>query len=88
MLPSTLEVLDVAQINFLALFAFLLFWRRRDKISGGIWLGVGIIIKPILLIVLIYPLFAAALAAAGRGCHHGRCLLTPDNHRLWPPYVF
>jgi hypothetical protein len=55
MLEGALLTLDVAQINFLVLLTFLLFWRRHETFTGGAWLGVGSILKPILVIVFIYP---------------------------------
>ncbi len=55
-LASVFQTLSHAQINFLVLLAFLLYWKNRESLTGGIWLGLGIIVKPILVIVLIYPI--------------------------------
>lgn len=52
---GTILTLSHAQLNFLVLLAFLSYWRRRGSVAGGIWLGAGMIIKPILILTLIYP---------------------------------
>ena len=55
-LASTFETLGHAQINFIVLLAFLLYWQKRESLIGGVWLGIGMMVKPILVIVLIYPI--------------------------------
>jgi len=54
-LGATFDTLWHAQINLVVLLAFLLYWRKRESFMGGIWLGIGMIVKPILVIALIYP---------------------------------
>jgi hypothetical protein len=54
-LEATHYTLMHTQINFIVLLAFLMYWQKRESITGGIWLGIGMIVKPILAIVLIYP---------------------------------
>lgn len=53
-LGATLDTLGVAQINFLALLMFLLFWRNYKSMLGGGWLAMGLIVKPVLAFVLLY----------------------------------
>ena len=55
-LGATFDTLWHAQINLVVLLAFLLYWQKQERLTGGIWLAIGIIIKPILLIVLVYPI--------------------------------
>jgi hypothetical protein len=55
-LRATIGNIEFAQINLLVLLTFLLYWQRRETVLGGVWLGVGMILKPILVIVLIYPI--------------------------------
>jgi hypothetical protein len=55
MFEATTFTFSVAQINFIILLLFLLFWRNRERIVGGIWLAIGIMLKPVLVIVLMYP---------------------------------
>jgi hypothetical protein len=56
LLSGTLFTIAVGQINFLVLFLLLLFWRQRRQTWGGVWLAMGMLIKPVLLFVFIYPL--------------------------------
>lgn len=55
MLESTRDTLLFTQTNFIVLLAFLLYWRKRKSLVGGIWLGIGMLVKPIFVFVLIYP---------------------------------
>jgi hypothetical protein len=55
-LGATLDTVGVAQLNFLALLAFLLFWRDYKSIAGGGWLAVGLIVKPVLIFIPLYLL--------------------------------
>jgi hypothetical protein len=45
-----------AQTNFLTLLFFLIFWRNRSKDWGGIWLALGVVVKPYMALLYIYPL--------------------------------
>lgn len=53
-LTSTHETIWVAQTNFLILLTLILFWRSRHHFSGGIWLAIGILIKPILVLFPVW----------------------------------
>jgi Glycosyltransferase family 87 len=53
-MQGTFLTFEVAQTNFLALLMFLLFWHDRARIRGGIWLTVGIFVKPFLAMLFLY----------------------------------
>ncbi|MEW5849136.1 MAG: glycosyltransferase family 87 protein [Myxococcota bacterium] len=55
-LPPTLTTFFVGQSNFLVLLLLLLGWRHRERALGGVWLCLGILVKPILLLVVLEPL--------------------------------
>jgi hypothetical protein len=46
----------MSQTNFLILFVLLLFWRDRDRARGGFWLGLGMMVKPVIAIAGLYLL--------------------------------
>ncbi len=50
------STIDFGQTNFLLLLMFLLFWRDRNLTRGGIWLALGIIVKPLLGGAFLYLL--------------------------------
>ncbi len=52
---GTMSTIHRGQTNFLALLMLLLFWRDRTHQRGGVWLALGILIKPFLAVLLIYP---------------------------------
>ena len=56
MLRATLSTIAFGQVNFLVLLLLLLFWCDRERKRGGIWLALGIIVKPVLVFLLIYLL--------------------------------
>jgi hypothetical protein len=43
------------QTNFLIVLMLLLFWRDRDAGRGGVWLGLGMLVKPLFAILILYP---------------------------------
>ncbi|WP_164674511.1 glycosyltransferase family 87 protein [Spirulina subsalsa] len=43
-----------AQTNFIVLLTILMYWRNQSKIIGGVWLGLGILIKPFVTLLLVY----------------------------------
>ena len=53
MLPAR-DTIWLAQTNFLILLMLLLFWQSSRQMKGGVALGVGILIKPILALYPIY----------------------------------
>jgi len=69
-LRPTQTTVHLAQTNFLILLAFALYWRDRSRARGGVWLALGLAVKPWVAILLLHPLVrrrwrvvAAALAA-------------------------
>lgn len=54
MFPPIIHNIVYAQLNFIVLFMLLLFWRDRQLTRSGIWLGIGIIVKPYLALLLVY----------------------------------
>jgi hypothetical protein len=45
----TRTTLYFAQVNFLMLLMLLLFWRDRGRSRSGMWLALGILVKPVLV---------------------------------------
>jgi hypothetical protein len=69
-LRPTQTTVHLAQTNFLILLAFALYWRDRARARGGVWLALGLAVKPWVAILLLHPLVrrrwrvvAAAVAA-------------------------
>ena len=63
---GTLLTLQFSQTSFAALLALLLFWRRRRTGAAGLWVAVGIFVKPFLAVLGLSLLAGArwrALAA-------------------------
>lgn len=54
--PPTIFNLRDAQTNSLLLLTLLMFWHERKLPRSGIWLALGIIVKPYLALLLIYVL--------------------------------
>jgi hypothetical protein len=52
----TRSTFETTQTNFLALLFFLMFWRNRLNIWGGVWLALCVVIKPYMALLYIYPL--------------------------------
>ncbi|MGH7627352.1 MAG: glycosyltransferase family 87 protein, partial [Gemmatimonadaceae bacterium] len=46
-LRATYSTFAFGQTNFLLLLLLLLFWRNRERISGGVYLALAIVVKPI-----------------------------------------
>lgn len=53
-LKTTSMTIYFAQTNFIVLLMLLLFWRERGRRRGGVWLAMGIFVKPILAILALY----------------------------------
>lgn len=53
-LRSTRSTVFLGQLNFMVLFLLLLFWRDRERNLGGIWLALGILVKPVLVFLSLY----------------------------------
>lgn len=53
---STAGTFYFSQTNFLVLLALLLFWRDRERKIAGIWLALGVLVKPLVLAVGLYLL--------------------------------
>jgi hypothetical protein len=53
---ATLSTIAYAQTNGIVLLLLLLFWRDRRMLRGGIWLAIGLCVKPIVAFVLLYLL--------------------------------
>jgi len=52
----TLANLHFGQLNYLLLLFVLLLWRHRDQPIAGLWLTLGIFVKPIILVLGLYIL--------------------------------
>jgi hypothetical protein len=53
---ATLSTIAYAQTNGIVLLLLLLFWRDRRLLRAGIWLAIGLCVKPIVAFVLLYLL--------------------------------
>jgi hypothetical protein len=53
------------QTNFIALAALLLFWRRRETLSGGAWAAVAVFAKPLLAVLVLWMSISARWKALG-----------------------
>jgi hypothetical protein len=56
MLRATLSTFGHGQINFIVLLCVLLMWRARERPLAGVWLALGVFVKPLLVFVYLYPL--------------------------------
>src|SRR3972149_3694087 len=56
LLPGTQTAIYFEHYTFILMFPLLLAWKDRDLPRSGIWLSIGIFTKPLLIILLIYPL--------------------------------
>jgi len=71
LLRATHATVLTAQTNFLVLALVLLFWRDRERMRAGVWLGLGTLVKPFVILLLLEPLLRgrwrtlAAAAATG-----------------------
>lgn len=55
--PPIINNIWFAQINFITLMMFLLFWRDREIGRAGVWLAIGIIVKPFMAILFLFLVF-------------------------------
>ncbi len=52
-LPATVYTLEFAQTNFLLLLAVLVLWCQRSRAWGGLALGLGCVVKPIMAVCFL-----------------------------------
>ncbi len=57
-LRPTYSTFAFGQTNFIVLLALLLFWRDRDRIPGGVYLALMMVVKPIGAFFMPYTLLA------------------------------
>jgi hypothetical protein len=53
-LRPTMQTFGFAQTNFLVLLFFLLFWINRSTFTGGVFLALGVLTKPIVAVFAIF----------------------------------
>jgi len=46
------------QTNFFVVLMLLLFWRDRATLRGGAWIALGLLIKPVVAVLLLYAVIA------------------------------
>lgn len=51
-----LVTFTVAQTNFIVLLMVLLYWRDHATARSGVWLALGALVKPLVVLVLLHPL--------------------------------
>ncbi len=54
--PGTRSAFYVEQTTFIYMFLLLLIWKYRDMTMSGFWITIGLFVKPILAIILLYPI--------------------------------
>ncbi len=74
-LRATEYTVVTAQTDFLMLLTLLAFWHAREQAAGGAWLAAGVIVKPVLGVLAVYPLIrrrwgvlAMGAAIGGAAC--------------------
>jgi hypothetical protein len=60
LLPSARSTVWFAQSNFMALTLFLLFYRDRERPRAGLWVALGVVVKPYFVFFLAYLLLRRA----------------------------
>ena len=56
LIPATMYTIQVGQTNFLVLLCLLLLWRDRERPRAGLWLALGLVVKPLFALYCLYPL--------------------------------
>ncbi len=56
LLPGTHTAIRFEHNTFIFMLPLLLAWKYREKSSSGIWLAVGFCLKPLLVLLFIYPI--------------------------------
>jgi hypothetical protein len=54
--PAVRDNIGMGQSMFMVLLMFILFWRDREKPRAGVWLALGILVKPFMAVLILYPL--------------------------------
>jgi len=54
-LAATAITFYLGQTHFLVLLLLLLSFSHRDRFAGGVWLALGLLLRPILLLMLVEP---------------------------------
>jgi glycosyl transferase family 87 len=57
----------LAQTNFLILLALALYWRDRARARGGVWLALGLAVKPWVAVMMLHPLVRRRLGVIAAG---------------------
>jgi hypothetical protein len=65
MLRGTYTTVAFGQTNFLLLLLLLLFWGVQRRALGGVWLGLGIAVKPLAALLLPYLALRRCWSALG-----------------------
>jgi hypothetical protein len=55
LLRSTFMTVAFGQTNFIVLLMVLLYWRDWKSARGGVWLALGIAVKPVLVFLVLFP---------------------------------
>lgn len=56
LMEGTMKTLHYEHNTFIFLLPVLLFWKDKDKSISGLWLALAIFLKPIFLILIIFPI--------------------------------
>jgi hypothetical protein len=62
---ATYSTIAFAQTSLLLLLALILLWRNRDRPIGGLYLALGMLVKPVFGFFLIYPVVRRHWRALG-----------------------
>ncbi len=64
-LPAASSTVAAGQTNFLLLLGLALFWRAKERFTGGLWLGFAVLVKPLVAILVIPLLIRRWFAPVG-----------------------
>jgi len=87
LLRSTFMTVAFGQTNFMVLLMVLLYWRDWKSARGGVWLALGIAVKPVLVFLLLFPALRRRWGALGVAAATGGLLLLVSAIAFGPEIV-
>jgi hypothetical protein len=87
-LYSTWFTVRVAQTNFLVMLLLLLYWRDRELPRGGLWLGLGAMVKLDVVLVALFPIVRRQWRQLGWAVGVGAALSAASMAWLGPRTFF
>ncbi len=87
LLRSAFLTVAFGQTNFIVLLLVLLFWRDWKSARGGIWLALGIAVKPLFVFLLLFPALRRQWRVLGAAAAAGGMLLVLSALAFGPAMV-